>query len=132
MKINVYDNSIMVIKSDNKLSEINKVAAYDPKCLQKVDDEGNLQYSVQIAKSGKGTMNNIGVQFSPEAGDDGLAKITIELPAMENGVNVKDYIAEKYSFAIESLQAIDNQIVAALSRMGQTRDRVRQLINIVG
>lgn len=133
MKINVFnDNTTMTIKSGNKLVEFKKVAEFSPKSLQKTDQEGNLLYSAQIANSGKGTINRNGVQFSPETGDDGLAKITIDLPAMESGVNVKDYIADKYGAAIEHLQTIDTQVKDALESIGQTRDRVRQMIDIVG
>lgn len=133
MKISIFnDNSVMTIKSGNKLDEFKKVAEFSPKSLQKVDEDGNLLYSVQIASSGKGTINRNGVQFSPDTGDDGLAKVTIDLPAMENGMNVKDYVADKYGAAIEYLQMIDQQVKTSLEGIGQTRDRIRQMIDIVG
>ena len=133
MKISIFnDNSVMTIKSGNKLDEFKKVAEFSPKSLQKVDEDGNLLYSVQIASSGKGTINRNGVQFSPDTGDDGLAKVTIDLPAMENGMNVKDYVADKYGTAIEYLQMIDQQVKTSLEGIGQTRDRIRQMIDIVG
>lgn len=133
MKISVFnDGSVMVIKSENKLDEIKKVSEFSPKSLQKMDADGNLLYSAHVASAGKGSINRNGVQFAPETGNDGLAKITVDLPTMEGGIDVKDYVADKYGAAIEYLHDIDQQIKGALDGIGQTRSRVRQMINIVG
>ena len=131
MKINVYDNSIVVIKSANKLADVEKVADVAPESMSLEDTEGNLLYSARIAKDGKGTINRNGVQFCPVAADDEMAKITIELPTLGD-VAAADYIAKEYSMMLESFEALDRQIKEAAEKVDQARARVRNMINVVG
>lgn len=129
MKIKVFnDKTTMVLKSDVQLELLKKLARTNPDALRIVDENGNPKFSACVAKCGSGRINSIGAEFAPETGEDGLAKITIDLPACES---VGDYIADTYGRAITNLQAVEAQISEAVEAMGVQRAAINDMISII-
>lgn len=121
------DKTLAVIKSANKLEDIQLVSKYAPHNLQIVEND-DLVFQIGIAKSGNGKLNDMGVEYAPETGDDGLAKISIALPHTEN---VKKYVTETYGVALTRLQIVDQQIQHALTAIREQRAAVENVISII-
>lgn len=122
------DKTIMSVKSKHKLSTLQEVGKLAPEELKIRDDAGEVLYEAMIAKTGCGSINNIGVEFAPETGEDGLAKVTVCLPACED---VKRYVADNYGRSLDMLRHLDEQIDAALAAIAQKRTAICNLITIV-
>lgn len=122
------DKTLLVIKSSKKLEDIEFLQKFSPAALCITDEDGEPRFSVGIAKSGDGRLNNIGAEFAPVADSNGLAKITIALPACDD---VKDYIADNYGQAIANLKVIEADLGAYLGTAQQRRQEVKNMIDIV-
>lgn len=122
------DKTLLVIKSSKKLEDIEFLQNFSPAALCITDEDGEPRFSVGIAKSGDGRLNNIGAEFAPVADSNGLAKITIALPACDD---VKDYIADNYGQAIANLKVIETNLGTYLGTAQQRRQEVKNMIDIV-
>jgi hypothetical protein len=127
MKINYFDG-ICTIKSENQLDNIIKTMKTNKKATELYDEDGNLLYSVAVAKSGNGSINANGIIYAAAPADDGKGKVVIEIPQVEN---VRAYIADEYAAFIGYVEAIDVQIKQAAESAAQVNARVREMINIV-
>lgn len=122
------DKTLLVIKSSKKLEDITFLQEFSPAALCITDEDGEPRFSVGVAKFGDGRLNKVGAEFAPIPDSNGLAKITIALPACED---VKDYIADHYGQAIASLKLIDADLGMYLGTAQQRRQEVKNMIDIV-
>ena len=125
----IQDNNTVIFKMNNSLEDIKLVAKQAPKALQVIDADKEILFAVACARTGYGSLNNIGAEFSPEVAADGKAKISTPIPADTD--DVKLYLADEYGAAIEYLNKIDTQITAALETITQQRARIRDIIQVV-
>ena len=125
----IKDTNTAVFKMGNTLENIKLVAKQASKSLYVYDNDGEIVFAAACAAHGAGSLNSIGAEFSPEASNDGKAKIAVTLPADLN--DAKLYLADEFGSAIKYLEVIDTQIVAALENITQNRARIREIVQII-
>lgn len=129
MKINIInDNTLLTVKTDCALADIQRVATHKPEALSIMDREGNPAFTIGITKTGSGSINAKGAEFAAVPANDGKAKITICLPAVDDPA---DYVAEQYTAALTNIQAIEGQIRAAVTTITTQKNTIKQMINII-
>lgn len=129
MKINIInDNTLLTIKTECALADIQRVAIHKPEALSVMDREGNPVFTIGITKTGSGSINAKGAEFSDVPANDGKAKITICLPTVEDPA---DYVAERYTAALTNIQAIEGQIRTAITAITSQKNTIKQMINII-
>ena len=130
MKVKIFaDGNFMTVKSANKLEDIAALRKSSPEHLVLTNpDTGETVYSAAIAKSGDGKINQIGVEFSPDADPTGYAKVVVPLPACDD---LKEYVAENFTVALERLERLDKFITVGLDTLKDKRERIASLIQIV-
>lgn len=128
MKITYFDGMV-TFKSENQLKDILEVAKKNAKALTLFDDNGDLLYSAGVSKSGRGFVNNNGILYSNEPANDGRAKVTVELPTVEDPV---EYIADAFGRIISNCEVIDTQIELAANDVAAMKSYVMSMIDVVG
>jgi len=123
----ITDKPRMTIKSQNTLEDLCKAMKYNPKLLQLTDEQGFVMYEVMIAGSGYGSIGNIGAEFAPTAGNDGLARIVIDLSEQDN---VEKYVADTYGIALMRLKEIDDAVAAGMESINQKYAAICDMINV--
>ena len=128
MIINVLsDKPRMTIKSQHTLADLKKVMKYAPNVLQLADDKGNVVYEVMISGNGYGSIGNIGAEFAPTAGNDGFARIVVDLPECDN---VEKYVADTYGIALMRLKEIDDAISSEMGAINEKYAAICNMINV--
>lgn len=128
MKINIInDNTMLTVKTDCTLADIQRVATHKPEALTIVDADGKLIFSIGVAKTGCGCINNVGAEFAPVAATEGKAKITVGLPEVEDA---PEYVAEQYASALNHIQTIERQITTALTNIEAKKSAIKQMIEV--
>ena len=122
------DKTLLVIKSSKRLEDIQFLQKFSSAALCIADEDGEPRFTVGVAKSGDGRLNNVGAEFAPIPDSNGLAKITVTLPACDD---VKEYIADNYGQAIANLKLIDADLGMYLGTAQQRRQEVKNMIDIV-
>lgn len=129
MKFNIInDNTLFTIKTDCALDDIKRVAQHCPEQLSVTEVEGYPIFTIGIAGHGCGCINSKGAEFAPVATSDGKAKITLGLPETEDPA---DYVAEQYVTALKYLQQIERQVTMACHTLENTKNEIKQMINVI-
>lgn len=129
MKISIInDNTLLTVKTDCTLADIQSVATHKPDALSIMDHDGNPTFTIGITKTGAGSINAKGAEFASVPANDGKAKITICLPAVEDPA---EYVAEQYTAALTNIQTIEGQVRAAVTAIASQKNTIKQMIHIV-
>lgn len=116
----------IVVTSGLKVQDIKDAAKWTPDSLRLVetgeDNCKKIVFSMGVT-SGEGALNSKGISFHENSTDaDGHAQLTIKAP---NGTSdVKGYFIDTYGLNILQLDALEDQVRAAI---GGVRDQINEL-----
>lgn len=122
----------IVITSTLKLEDILSVQKYRPSALiLKGGEDGKEPIFAIMANPGaNGTLTKFGATFGSASHDDNkFATITGGLPNTE-GLDVKEFIADQYGAALNSLGKLEASIPGVLAEVRQERNAVMQNITL--
>ena len=117
-----------VIESSFTPDQLRMIAKYRPKALQIVDhDTSEPKFAICVA-SGKGSINNNGVEYGAVAGNNGKAFVQIDIPA---GVDGAAYLEEKTGVAFLNLKQVESGLAEKLSEIEAQKAEVLAAIESV-
>ena len=132
-KITIAGDAI-VITSAAKVEDIKTLEKYRPRALSlyEKDEDGKNQevFCVGMSKHGDGSVSKYNIFFAGEARDgSGQATVTLTIPS--DVEDAKEYVADKYGFAVMCLNKIEAQFESALAEVQADRDAVMGSITTV-
>lgn len=106
-----------VIKSTLKLEDIALVQKSRPKALTVYDEEDGKKipesaFSIGVT-AGKGSVTGFGICFNSASHDQGLAQVTVPVPAGEG--DLKERVAEAYGVAVTKLARLEAKLPEIIS-----------------
>jgi hypothetical protein len=133
-KIDVIEN-VAVLKSALKPEEILALAKYDPERLSLYkynDDDQTVKYFtigyVTPDSNETGSVSKYGVIFDTKSRADGLATVTINVPAGTE--DVQGYIVDNYGSIVINLMKVEGDLNGALDRIKRMEANLIEAITI--
>lgn len=124
-----------VVTSSKTLESIQTLEKYRPNALKLFEtnpENGKREAVFAVGTTaGQGSINAYGASFCSVAHDgSGLATITLPLPAVPAGGDVKKAVAEAVGVAIINLNKVEAQIDAALDSVRSEKNAVMETITV--
>lgn len=108
----IITGSAIVLKSSLTLDTLKKLKKYDPSALKIVDDKERLQFKVDIAAEGNGSVCEKAIFFAPVTHDaEKLATVTLQIP--DSVSNAAEYAADLLGAAFTQLEILESTMAAA-------------------
>lgn len=108
----IITGSAIVLKSSLTLDTLKKLKKYDPSALKIVDDKERLQFKVDIAAEGNGSVCEKAIFFAPVTHDaEKLATVTLQIP--DSVSNAAEYTADLLGAAFTQLEILESTMAAA-------------------
>lgn len=110
----------ITVKSNIKMDDMKKIAAYRPNALKlfDTDEDGHKipVFSVGVTRPGMGCISDFGVCFGNTTfDDDKTCCVTIGIP--EGTEDVRKFVSEKIGMSIVMLDKVEAQITPALEEI---------------
>ena len=108
----IITGSAIVLKSSVTLDTLKKLKKYDPSALKIVDDKERLQFKVDVAAEGNGSVCEKAIFFAPVTHDaDKKATVTMIIP--DSVSNAPEYAADLLGAAFTALEGLEDTMAAA-------------------
>lgn len=118
--------SSCVVKSRLTPDQIRKVKKYHPEKLCLYDENGEMDFKIDLDETSPGTIGKYGACFGNATSPEGNATITVVIdPAVEDSVEL---IRDKLGHALTCLKKMEEQILEALPVIEQEDQDVRSMI----
>lgn len=130
-KLTIMGNAA-VVTSSLKVSDIDKVAKYNPAGLILVekDDAGKRKEIFRIAYNEKGgSLNQFGATFN-STNKDGFATLTVDLGSMAADRR-EAYAKDKFGYGLISLNALEAEFAAAATKVDADFGKMSESISVI-
>ena len=108
----IITGSAIVLKSSVTLDTLKKLKKYDPSALKIVDDKERLQFKVDVAAEGNGSVCEKAIFFAPVTpAADKKGTVTMSIP--DSVSNASEYAADLLGAAFTALEGLEDTMAAA-------------------
>ena len=116
----IITGSAIVLKSSVTLDTLKKLKKYDPSALKIVDDKERLQFKVDVAAEGNGSVCEKAIFFAPVTHDaDKKATVTMSIP--DSVSNAPEYAADLLGAAFTALEGLEDTMAAASAAVDEKK-----------
>lgn len=123
MKLKLIGN-ILMIKSEIKKEDFDKVQRVGPEALTVIDDEGNMLYKVNFKETDEvdelsaANIQKFGITFNQV--QDGCLAAAVMLPVKASKAEYDEAIQETYGKALVSAKNAEEEIIAQMNQVLET------------
>ena len=122
----------VVVTSEAKLEELQKVAKYRPNALVLYGGEDGKEpiFSISVCNSGDGNINRFGVEFSHATHDEAkLATVTIVHPYGDD-VDIKAVVADKIGAYVLNLNKLEETLPSVMNEIAAEKAQILANITV--